>query len=122
MAALSLGAARCHGTIGRAAKAVRPRITEARISSKIDPVDRPAFHAVSTIGRGIEGIRSDVMMDPQFGQVLNVGPSRAPALTRILADTPHSIYGSATRTGQMRPGTVMRQAKDVDVFTRILMS
>lgn len=118
MAALSRGVGRVSSVpVGRAAKAIRPRIVEARISARINPVDRPAFHAVSTIGRDIEGIRSDVLADPQFGQVLNVGPSRAPALTRILADTPHSIYGSATRTGQMRPGTVMRQAKDVDVFT-----
>lgn len=117
MAALSRGAAKVSSVpIGRAAKAVRPRIVEARISSKIAPVDRPAFHAVSTIGRGIEGIRSDVLRDPNFGQVLNVGPEKGPLLTNILADTPHSVYGSATRTGQMRPGSVMRQAKDVDVF------
>lgn len=118
MALLSRGVGRVSSApVGRAAKAVRPRIVEARIASKIGPTDRPAFHAVSTIGRGIEGIRSDVMRDPNFGQVLNVGPERGPLLTNILADTPHSIYGSATRTGQMRPGTVMRQAKDVDVFT-----
>jgi len=117
MALLSRGAAKVSSVpLGRVAKTVRPRIVEARIASKINPADRPAFHAVSTIGRGIEGIRSDVLMDPQFGEVLNVGPSRAPVLSNILADTPHSIYGSATRTGQMRPGSIMRQAKDVDVF------
>ncbi|MDI6719289.1 MAG: hypothetical protein QMD46_06730 [Methanomicrobiales archaeon] len=118
MAALSRGAAKVSSVpIGRAAKAVRPRITEARISSKIAPVDRPAFHAVSTIGRGIEGIRSDVLRDPNFGQVLNVGREKAPILTNILADVPHSVYGSAIRTGQMRSGSILRQAKDVDVFT-----
>ena len=103
--------------VGRVAKAVRPRITEARIASKISPVDRPAFHAVSTIGRGIEGIRSDVLAEPRFGEVLNVGAERAPRLANVLGETPHSIYGSTTRTGQMRPGAVMRQAQDVDVFT-----
>ncbi|MCE5337807.1 MAG: hypothetical protein LLF90_03860 [Methanomicrobiaceae archaeon] len=102
---------------GRIAKTVRPRITEARISSMIDPVDRPAFHAVSTIGRGIEGIRSDVRMEPRFGEVLNVGVERAPRLANVLGETPHSVYGSATRTGQMRPGSIRRQAQDVDVFT-----
>ncbi|WP_292395087.1 hypothetical protein [Methanoculleus sp. UBA303] len=117
MAALSRGVGRVSSApLGRVAKTVRPRITEARISARINPVDRPAFHAVSTIGRGIEGIRSDVLMDPRFGDVLNVGAERAPILTNILADTPHSVYGSATRTGQMRPGSVMRQAKDVDIF------
>lgn len=118
MSALSHGVAKVSSVpVGRVVKTVKPKIVEARIASKIDPMDRPAFHAVSTIGRGIEGIRSDVMRDPNFGQVLNVGPERGPLLTNILADTPHSIYGSATRTGQMRSGSVLRQAKDVDVFT-----
>jgi len=118
MSALSHGVAKVSSVpVGRVVKTVKPRIVEARIASKIDPMDRPAFHAVSTIGRGIEGIRSDVMMDPQFGQVLNVGPKRAPVLSNILADVPHSVYGSATRTGQMRSGSILRQAKDVDVFT-----
>lgn len=96
------------------ASSARSQIVAHRIVAGVPVENAPAARGVITLGRGIRGIESPIKKDPDLGKVLNIGEKNAPAIESVLADTPHSIYGTVTTYGQMpKPPRI---TKDIDLF------